>query len=176
MNNYILYALTDHKDNIRYIGYTSNKPNNRLKEHINSSFNSREKNCHRCKWIRSLINNNKKPLIKELIRVDSLEKAKLLEIELIKHYKQFVKLTNNTNGGDGTKGLKWSEESKNNIKGRKIPGSGIKKNIEILNIETGDYKIVTKEEAINIIGCKMSTLKGHHNRSVFGWYINTYNK
>ena len=173
MSNYTLYALTDSQENIRYIGYTSNKINNRLSEHIKSSFNDREKNCHRCKWIRSLIKNNEKPLIKELTIVKDLNSAKLLEIELIQHYRQFVKLTNNTNGGDGTKGLKWSEESKARIKGRKINRVELK--VEGINLKTGEHKIFnTTKEAADYINCYVDSIRmvcRNERSSVFKWKL-----
>jgi len=178
---YELYALLDPENNkIRYIGYTSN-PKYRLKEHITLSIKGgRGYNSHRCKWIRKLLKNNKKPIYKTLLKTYSLDEIKQLEIDHIKYYKQFYKLTNNTLGGDGTKGLKWSEESKSKIKGRKIPGSGIFSKIEILNSKTGEYKLFdNKKEASKYIKCSEKTILSVScgiRKRVYGWYVNAIKK
>jgi len=97
---YYIYALIDPTDNrIRYIGKTNNLKN-RLKRHI----------CD-CKkhgfwtpknqWIKSLINNNLKPIIKPLLETTK-EEVNKYEIEYIKKYRELIPdLTNDTDGGDG---------------------------------------------------------------------------
>lgn len=135
-----LYALLDPRDNqVRYIGYTTT-PKDRLKYHINSCNNLkkiREVNCYRCKWIRSLNKLNLKPIHKKLFIVN-FDKVKELEIELIKYYRQFFKLTNGTKGGDGVNGLRWSEESKVKMRNTKKGILNLKnrKPVIITNIET----------------------------------------
>lgn len=169
-----LYALIDPNTNkIRYIGYTT-KVKYRLKQHINACLNLREKNCHRCHWINKLNKEGFNPIYKTLAVVDDLEKAKLLEIELIKHYKQFTELTNNTIGGDGTKGLKWTEESKNRIRGRKSGGTKPYK-VEALNKITGEYKVFdNKSKAAEYIKCSIDSIIGvscGQRDSVNKWYV-----
>lgn len=180
MNVYTIYALTDQNDNIRYIGYTSKSIKKRLSEHIYASLKGREQNCHRCKWIKSLLKSGTRPSVKALIQVDTLDKVKLLEIELIKHYKQFVKLTNNTSGGDGTTGLKWSEEAKNKIKGRKIDNSKILKQVEGINLITKEYKkFSTAKEASEYINCYIDSVRmvcRNQRSSVFNWKLNYITK
>lgn len=94
-----IYALVDPRTNcIRYIGKTSN---------IEARFSKHKTSAKYCrtykeKWINSLQNINLQPKIKILIcTFESL--LNTLEIELIKHYKQFCKLVNSTEGGDGTR-------------------------------------------------------------------------
>lgn len=173
---YELYALLEpNNSKIKYIGYTS-KPERRLTDHLYACLNLREKNCYRCKWLNKLRLENKKPIYKTLLRTDCLDCIKEAEIDYINYYSNLYKLTNNTKGGDGVTGLKWSEESKNKIKGRKIPGDRNKpKKLLITNSKTKEELIVSKEEAVKIIGCSISTIRGHHNRPVYGWHIKTYN-
>lgn len=171
---YELYALIDPKDSkIRYIGYTSD-PKLRFRSHISSSLKSRNKISHKSNWIRDLKQDNLEPIYKTLIRSKNLENIKQLEIDHIKYYNQFYKLTNNTKGGDGVNGLKWSKENKAKIKGRIIPGGrNIPAKIEILNLKSGEYRILNnKTEVAEYIKCSPSTVRGHHNRLVNGWYIN----
>ncbi len=94
-----IYALIDPRtEEIRYIGKTCN-----IKERFNKH-KSTAKHCrtHKEKWINSLQKINLQPKLKILIT--SIEQLlNNLEIELIKHYKQFCKLVNGTAGGDGTR-------------------------------------------------------------------------
>lgn len=181
MTIYELYALLDPNDNkIRYIGYTSN-PKNRLKEHISSSIgNSRNNISHKSNWIKSLQKQNKEPIYKTLIITNSLEEIKLIEIDYIKYFRKIYNLTNNTKGGDGVNGLKWSEESKSKIKGRKIPGSGEMLEIEAFNIKSREYKIFKdKIEASKYIGCSPSSIISvscGRRKTVFNWNTKTIKK
>lgn len=167
---YELYALIDPKDSkIRYIGYTSNSKN-RLREHINTSIKTRNKISHKSNWIRSLKDNNLEPIYKTLIKTTSLESIKQLEIDYIFYYKDKYNLVNGTKGGDGVNGLKWSDESRAKIKGRIIPRKQYK--VELTNIKDNNIVILdNKEEAASFIGCKISTIRGHHSRPVYGWLI-----
>lgn len=167
-----LYALLDPDNNtIRYIGYTIN-PEKRLKSHIYNCTTYRERNCHRCHWISKLKNNNKYPIYKTLFVVDK-DKVKNLEIQLISHYKQFSKLVNNTKGGDGISGFKWTEEQKAKLKGRKFPKWKLWKAVIITNIKTKEeIEFPCAEKASEYIRCSISSVKhcidGQRN-SVFGY-------
>lgn len=94
-----IYALIDPRtDYIRYIGKTCN-----IKERF-SKHKTTAKYCrtHKENWINSLQKIGLQPRIKILISTfENL--LNNLEIELIKHYKQFCKLVNGTEGGDGTR-------------------------------------------------------------------------
>lgn len=177
-----LYALIDPFTNqIRYIGYTTH-PKARLRHHINNCNKGKYANTHKGKWISKLLSLGAEPIYKQLAEVNELNQAKLLEMELIAHYRSFCKLTNHGNGGEGTTGLKWSEESK---KRKSQATKGILKmyrrsRIEGLNISTGEYKIFTeKTEASEYIGCKESSLQSVNlglRTSVKGWIINFIKK
>lgn len=157
-----LYALVDpgsHK--VRYIGYTS-YGKRRLSFHIQACKSSREKHCHRCNWINKLLKTNLKPIYKPLLQIDNEEQVKLFEIELIKHYKQFENLTNNTLGGDGTKGLKWSIESRNRQRLKYLgkPRQDLRKKVKLINL-TNNQEIEFKdaEEAAKYLKCTTEGIK-----------------
>lgn len=178
---FILYRLVDPRtEQTRYIGYTSKKLKKRFIEHIHNSRNEKTRgyNSHRCKWLRKLSSLSIVPRISEIVQVKTIEQAKLLEIELIKHYRSFLpNLTNNTDGGDGTKGLKWSKSSKNRkskqLKGVKRPKEWLK--VKGINILTGEEMIFeNKYSAAQHIGCNHTSIAsvscGNRN-SVCGWVV-----
>jgi len=94
-----IYALVDPRnDQIRYIGKTL-FPKSRLSKHLTEKYLG----THKQKWIRLLKINNIKPSFK-ILYTGSESNLNFCEIELIKHYKSFCKLTNGTIGGDGGTG------------------------------------------------------------------------
>jgi hypothetical protein len=94
-----IYALLDPRDNeVRYIGKTIN-PTKRLSEHLADS--KREYN-YRSMWIKSLLKENLKPLIK-FLKVCPLSDFVKYETEYIKLYKN-DKLTNSDETGQGSVG------------------------------------------------------------------------
>lgn len=175
MINYsILYCLIDPNTNkIRYIGYTTKTLEHRLKSHIASS-KSNDKNTHRGKWITKLSKENKIPIIKELVKVP-FEKRKLLEIELIKHYKQFCKLTNGTKGGDGTEGYVYTDEvrKKMSLLQTGKPKPYLRNIIKLENIKTKEVIIFSdKEEAAKYLKCKSQSILSAScgvRPSICGW-------
>lgn len=116
----IIYGLYDPLElggNLRYIGqsaqglkraYDHKKPG-KLKAHN-----------HKVHWILQLISQNKKYRVDILRDLGEFEDPKVrdaalneAEIELIAHYRSLgVKLTNSTDGGEGTRGNILSEDSK----------------------------------------------------------------
>jgi len=160
--NFEVHSLIEpNANNIRYIGYTS-YGKRRLNYHIQACKSSREKHCHRCNWINKLLAKNLKPVYKVLCVVSDEIKAKKLEIELIKHYKQFQNLTNNTTGGDGTKGLKWSNESKKKQSLRLLgkPRQDLRKKVRLINLisnEILDFK--DAEGAATYLKCTSEGIK-----------------
>lgn len=156
-----LYALIDPLTNqIRYIGYTTH-PKTRLRHHVNNCDKGKYKNTHKGKWINKLLSLGVKPVYKQLAEVEKLEYAKLLEMEMISHYRSFCELTNHGNGGEGTTGLKWSEESKTRIKETRknliIPQNY--KEVIIINKKTKEVIIFkTSKEASEYVNCKRSSL------------------
>lgn len=171
-----LYGLTDPITNkIRYIGYTTKKLIKRKQQHINGC-KIKDLNCHRCKWINKLAKDNLKPEIKLLFTVP-FEKVKDLEIELIKHYKQFSKLTNNTNGGDGTIGLKPSEETRNKMRLRMLgkPNIYVRKKIKLTEISTGKEIIfLSAKEASLYLNCNPESIKNvcrkYRSKTIYNHY------
>ena len=113
MSHYI-YALTDSENNIRYIGRAMN-PRKRYNVHMCRSKSNFAKT-HKENWIRKMLSSGRLPIMKILRKVDGLEKAKILERVIIKFFKEKgYNLTNSTSGGDGSLGLKHTEETKAKI-------------------------------------------------------------
>lgn len=92
---YYLYALFDPTLNIpKYIGITNN-PKRRLQGHINDVSITKK-----TKWINSLKEGGKLPILKILKESSDIEKIKNWEIQTIKKYKDIYNLTNTTSGGE----------------------------------------------------------------------------
>lgn len=113
MKNCKIYSLNDPVTNeIRYIGYTSQSLYLRMYDHF-KEFRSKSPNCHKNRWIKKLFQNGLRPTI--FLIEDGLTKevAVKREIELIAYHRSIgTRLTNNTIGGDGGVGYKFTEEQK----------------------------------------------------------------
>jgi len=181
---YELYCLVDPTNNkIRYIGYTK-RSKLRLKEHINVALHKTksERNSHKSKWIKKLLRNDIIPIYKPLVRNNSEDEIKQLEIDFIKYYKKYYKLTNNTLGGDGTSGRSLTLKERQNLS---LKYTGVVRperryKVEALNSKTLEYKIFEdKTEAAKYIGCKenaiMSVSCGNREK-VYNWYIKLIKK
>lgn len=107
----IIYSLIHPitKD-VRYIGWSSNLER-RYKDHIRDAENN--KKSHKCSWIRSLLKDGLMPEVFEIEKV-TYEKRNEREIYWISYYGR-ENLVNSTDGGEGSVGFKFSEESKNNL-------------------------------------------------------------
>ena len=96
-----IYVLLDPRDNeVRYVGKTSN-PKSRLSSHISECKRETSKH-YRARWIRSLLKDNIKPIIK-FIKVCPLNDFEKFETEYIKIFKS-DKLTNSDETGQGNTG------------------------------------------------------------------------
>lgn len=138
MDTYIIYSLSDPTTKqVRYIGQT--KKDDRLEKHLLGCKNCTDKNLHKCRWINNLKYNYLDPIYKELLETTS-EKVDNLEIELIKHYKQFSKLTNIADGGKGHSG-KQTIEHINNVNATRGPRPDSRKKVIIKNTITGEELI-----------------------------------
>ena len=109
-----IYALLDPRNNqVRYIGKTIRTLNQRLTNHICDAKSSRYYN-HNINWIKSLINDN---ILPEILLIDEIPETnswEWLEQYWISQFKTWgFKLTNLTEGGDGNKNQKFTEESQN---------------------------------------------------------------
>jgi group I intron endonuclease len=98
---HLIYILIDPKTNlVRYVGQTTKKLENRLYSHISKAKNSPNKTTHKNTWIKSLVNENLKPII-QLIDVVSEETWKEKEKHYIRQYKESgANLLNLSEGGD----------------------------------------------------------------------------
>lgn len=93
-----IYVLIDPRDNeVRYVGKTSN-PKYRLSGHISECKKESTKH-YRARWIRSLLKDNIKPIIK-FIKACPLNDFEKFETEYIKIFKS-DKLTNSDETGQG---------------------------------------------------------------------------
>lgn len=117
-----IYALCEPDGAIRYIGRTSKSLERRLSQHLIES----RQGCrtHKCNWIRSLLSSGKIPLIQIVGVIDGDGMKE--EIAWIKYFRdEGVKLVNQTDGGDGMVGYKYSEEDRQKMsesrKGKKRP-------------------------------------------------------
>lgn len=105
---YVLWHTTE--DNIFYVGCTSHSIENRFKKHVKDALRGETKNTHKNNTIRKYIDNigyrliDVAPTFKEMLK---------LEIGWIAAYKEAgFKLTNMTDGGEGSLGRKHTEASK----------------------------------------------------------------
>lgn len=106
-----IYALIDPLSNeICYVGQTSMNINRRLYGHISIL----RGNTHKVNWIKKLKRLGHKPIMKVIQSFESISDKDLsgAEIYWIKYFRNIgCKLTNSTDGGEGTRGTKLSEET-----------------------------------------------------------------
>lgn len=112
---YYIYTLDCPDTNeIRYVGKTAN-PKKRYYEHCYEKTKTYKNN-----WLKSLLKNNKKPLLSIIDEYDSEEECYKAEIYWIAQFKQWgFKLTNITDGGEGY------TTNVHNIQGENSPKSKI---------------------------------------------------
>ena len=103
-----LYTLADPcKGEVRYVGWTSKTPERRLSEHLKDAM--RERGTHKRHWLREVLSELQRPVIRTIAVLNSPEEAKRCEIAYIAALKaRGVRLTNGTNGGDGALGPEHS--------------------------------------------------------------------
>lgn len=150
-----IYALVDPRNNnVRYIG-KANNPEERYKNHINSS---RDKNTHKRNWISDLRSDGYRPelFILDTVDIDQWRFWEIFYVDLFKSYG--FDLVNHTIGGDGAslgnstsykKGmipLPMKEESKNKIreKLKGLPNMSSRKPVIRLD---NDYNIIERYES-----------------------------
>lgn len=92
---------------VRYVGITSVGVGCRFNNHIHYARKGSKYHVHL--WIKTLLDQDLLPII-EAIETTSDE---LREVFWIKHYRDVgARLTNHTDGGGGSRGYVWSEESR----------------------------------------------------------------
>ena len=107
-----IYALCDpDTQEVRYVGKTKSIQE-RYKAHLTSQSSA---NTHRKYWIRSLRKQGKKPLIKVLEEVDASIWKERERWWIAEMRQQGARLTNLTDGGEGTNGYKHTPETKAKI-------------------------------------------------------------
>lgn len=112
-----IYVLIDSRTNeIRYVGKTIQKLNNRLSSHCSINENDLT---HKSNWIRELKNNNLKPLI-QLIEVVNEDVWEEREIYWIEYYSSLYKLTNMDKGGKGSHKVKHETKLQKSITSKKM--------------------------------------------------------
>ena len=111
MKTYSIYTLNHPITNeIRYVGQTCQKLNDRLKKHKNPKYNTKS---YKLNWVKSLLKEGLEPIIILINCNLSKVEADELERHYIKIYKENgVRLTNMTDGGEGTFGFKHSDKTK----------------------------------------------------------------
>lgn len=119
--NYKIYTLkVKGETEIRYVGLTKRTLTRRLSSHF---ADSKKRNTHKDYWIRKNEFNIEIVLVEE--NISSLEEANIREMYWIQYFKDLgCDLVNSTNGGDGTAGLRVSDEHKRKLselnKGKKL--------------------------------------------------------
>lgn len=108
-----IYALTDPiSGEVRYVG-KSDTPKLRLMGHLYGR--ERDANTYKARWIRKLQSAGLTPGLVILEQVPQTE-WQFFEMGWILKFRQSgAKLTNTTDGGEGTNGVVWSEESRKKL-------------------------------------------------------------
>ena len=149
---------------IRYVG-KSNNPKTRLNSHIWDS--KQQEKTYKNDWVKSLLNQNLKPLITILDEIPTSE-WRFWEMHYIALFKSWgLRLVNGTDGGDGfpdgqvpwNKGLKncYSEEHIKKLSEKKIGNSNAKN-----WIRTDEYKSKISNTMKQKSGIETSFYGKHH--------------
>jgi len=112
---FCVYELIDPRNNeVRYVGKADFSAD-RLKSHVYSSRHRAK--THSQKWILSLLKENLRPDMRVIQKCFSSENAMEAEKYWIKEYRlRGYNLCNHTDGGEGSTGMRHSEEAKIKIR------------------------------------------------------------
>jgi len=117
-NSVKIYALTDGKGDIRYIGKTSQYLKQRLYNHIVETKSN--KKSHKISWIKSLLNKGERPVIEVIDEVPESE-WEFWEKYWIEQFKVWgFRLTNLTSGGQGGNDFKHTKKAKKKMQHAKL--------------------------------------------------------
>jgi hypothetical protein len=104
-----IYVLCESDGEIRYIGKTKVSLEKRLVGHLGES--RRGSSRHRCNWIRSVLSNGYLPVIQLIGEVEG-DGCKEEKEWIVYGKSEGWRLTNATDGGDGSRGYRWTEAQK----------------------------------------------------------------
>lgn len=108
MKTFQIYCLKTPEGEIRYFGQTCQRLRVRFTSHLNSKLNT-----HVSNWIRKLLQNGNQPLCELLMSGLTKEEADEEEKALIKWGRlKRLRLTNTSDGGEGTVGVSISPENR----------------------------------------------------------------
>lgn len=104
-----IYVLEDADGSARYVGKTKQRPYRRLSQHLHKALNGGR--THRDCWIAKLVKSGFCPVIRVVETVEG--NGSKAECKWIASYRdKGAKLTNATDGGEGTLGAKLSESTR----------------------------------------------------------------
>jgi len=104
-----IYVLEDPDGKVRYVGKTKQKPGHRLSQHFHKALNGGR--THRDCWIASLVKSGFCPVMRVIESIEG--NGSKAERKWISEYRSIgAKLTNATDGGEGTLGAKLSESTR----------------------------------------------------------------
>ncbi len=116
-----IYVLRDPRDSrIRYVGKTIQKLNNRLTSHVREA--NRENNSHKVRWILLVVRAGYDPVIEKIEDVNEDNWQERERYWIWFHYENGCKLVNETEGGEGLHGHKFSKDHRNKL-GRALLGN-----------------------------------------------------
>ncbi len=122
--NWIIYTLKNPRTNeVRYVGWTSLGANRRLNLHIQAAVGKIPTN-HRTKWILSMLSAGLRPVM-ETVESGSGDGWAEAEQRWIAQFREKgARLTNGTDGGEGTLGVKRTpeqiERTMRGVRGKKM--------------------------------------------------------
>ena len=170
-SKYLIYALQDPITyEIRYIG-KSVSGLHRPKYHTYPSCLSKD-DTHKGRWLKQLVNNGFKPIIKVIQILNNHDELVQAEIYWIKYFKDLdCPLTNLTLGGGGTIGYKWEDTDirrfqPHPMQGKKLTDERKAKisriNKIVMNTPEMKYKLIKRK-----LGSKFVDNYGEYYESIF---------
>lgn len=116
-----IYVLRDPRNNqIRYVGKTIQSINNRLTSHVREA--KRENNSHKDRWILQIVRAGYLPIIEKIEDVNENNWQEREKYWIVKYYEDGCKLVNETDGGEGLHGHKFSKSHRGKL-GRALLGN-----------------------------------------------------
>lgn len=134
--DYTIYCLAEDGKRVRYIGITQQAPEVRLRQHLADC--GRGKNVYKENWIRSCRNRNVPVTIHAVRSGLTMERACMMEFELIRFLKNAFSLVNTHAGGStGYAGLSEESREKHRVNTESGIMAAIQKELEAEDTERG---------------------------------------